>query len=239
MVRTHLVKTKESFSEKEVKKTFENLQIPEDSTEDYEQGTAPGSFVAEEGRIRFQYARKVEKSQEGLVGTDVQTIWKKYGITFLDSGYIAIEKGERKAHSQEMMEMIQKHFVGDYLIEALDINESVVRDAISSSESLHQVKVSPTRATEPDWVQAHDRADLSRREFDKRYGGDPIDKAKMSLPDSSVTKKIGFDVNKNLIAVHGRNMPTKNEMKMIERLVKEITPVMEEDVFQEQISSVL
>ncbi|MFB6145710.1 MAG: hypothetical protein ABEJ99_04370 [Candidatus Nanohaloarchaea archaeon] len=189
--------------------------------------------------MSFQFARKMETKEEGLVDSQVRTTWVKYDIIFLSSGHIAIETGKRKAHSKEMIEMIQKHFVGDYLVEVLDISESMVRDTISSSEALHYVKVSPQRVVEPDWVQASDRADLSRREFNRRYGDDPIKKAKMSLPDSSVTKKVGFDVEKNLIAVHGRDMEIKRQMEMIERLVEEITPVVGEDVFQEQISSVL
>lgn len=240
MVRTHLIKTKkDSFSEMEVRKTFENLQIPESEKDRYDKGTVPGSFVSENGKLRFQFARKTRKEEEGLVDTQTRTGWEKYGITFLDSGYISIEKGSRKAHSKEMIDMIQEHFVGDYIVEVLEIREEMVRNAISNSQALHQIKVTPTRATEPDWVQAHDRADLSRREFDRRYGDDPVKKAKMSLPNTSVTKKIGFDVEKNLIAVHGRDIPTKKEMEMIDQLVQEITPVVGEDIFQEQISSVL
>ena len=219
--------------------SYKVAQVPDDSTaiETLEEGVEATSAFNSDAELRsgmlpqtftegadgvcwVEYGRETYYDRMTLEGSVETKRAERYEVIFPQNGYVAIKKGTKQTQ-EKILTTLTTVLDIDMKLEVLEFDEEDLRTVIEESNRVQRIDVSPDSIEGPDYVSAHDRADLRDTDWFDEYSADPFEQVRVELPEQDVHVDVGFD-DTGRITLYGREMEMAIQAEAIRYLTDEI-----------------
>jgi len=224
----------EGIDLEKIENRVENMSALESSA-DLRSGTLPRSFRDFRGEMCYvEYAQEEETEVTTLEGEDETVkVADMYPIIFLGNRYVAYDANlPNQDVETEVVQMVSDLLATDIYYEPVTFDEDAIKDVVDQANSVQEANFKPT-SKKPKNVSARYLPGLQETEFWNRHKEEPLEKAKVDLPDGS-TYNVSF-YEKGKVTVHGQEIPPEVQVEVLRYITDEVVSNLEIDTFQKQL----
>jgi len=184
-------------------------------------GMLPQTFTeGTNGVCWVEYGRETYYDRTTLEGTVETKRAERYEVIFLQNGYVAVKKGTKKTQ-EKILTTLTTVLDIDVKLEVLEFDEEDLRTVIEESNRVQRIDVSPDSIEGPDYISAHDRADLRETDWFNQYFAESFEQVRVELPEQDVHVDVGFD-DTGRITLYGREIEIAIQAEAMRHLTDEI-----------------
>ncbi|WP_248896134.1 hypothetical protein [Haloplanus halobius] len=224
----------EGIDLEKIENRVENMSALESSA-DLRSGTLPRSFQTFQGEICYvEYAQEEETEVTTLDGDDEKIkVADMYPIIFLGNGYVAYDANlPNQDVENAIVRMVSNLLDTDIHYEAVTFDENGIKDVVDQANTVREADFKPS-SQKPNSVSARYLPGLQETEIWQQYEAEPLEKAKVDLPDQS-TYNISF-YEKGKITIHGRQIPKDVQVDILRYIADEVVANLDIDSFQKKL----
>ncbi|MFB6245003.1 MAG: hypothetical protein ABEJ03_01520 [Candidatus Nanohaloarchaea archaeon] len=217
-----------------IQNRVENMSALE-SSEKLRSGTLPRSFQAFRGEMCYvEYAQEEETEVTTLEGDDETIkVADMYPIIFLGNGYVAYDANlPNQDVESDVVRMVSNLLDTDIHYEPVTFDEDDLEDVVEQANKVREADFAPT-SREPKSVSARHLPGLQETDFWQQYEKEPLEKARVDLPDQS-TYNVSF-YEKGKVTVHGQQIPPDVQVDVLRYITDEVVSNLDIDSFQKKL----
>lgn len=217
-----------------IQNRVENMSALE-SSEEMRSGTLPRSFQTFRGEMCYvEYAQEEETDVTTLEGDgDTVKVADMYPIIFLGNGFVAYDANlPNKDVENDVIRTVEELLGTDIRPEPVTFDEGDLESVVDQANKVREADFSPT-SRKPNSVSARHLPGLQETDFWRQYEKEPLEKAKVELPDDS-TYNISF-YEKGKVTVHGKNIEKEVQVDLLRFITDEIVSNLDIDSFQKKL----
>lgn len=224
----------EGIDLEKIENRVENMSALESSA-DLRSGTLPRSFQTFRGEMCYvEYAQEEETEVTTLEGEDEPIkVADMYPIIFLGNGYVAYDANlPNQDVETEVVQMVSDLLDTDIYYEPVSFDKDAIKGVVDQANSVEEANFKPT-SKKPKNVSARYLPGLQETGFWNRHKKEPLEKAKVDLPDRS-THRVSF-YEKGKVTVHGQEIPADLQIDVLRFITDEIVSNLDIDSFQKKL----
>lgn len=224
----------EGIDLEKIENRVENMSALESSAE-LRSGTLPRSFQTFRGEMCYvEYAQEEKTEVTTLEGEDEPIkVADMYPIIFLGNGYVAYDANlPNQDVETEVVQMVSDLLDTDIYYEPVSFDKDAIKSVVDQANSVEEANFKPT-SKKPKNVSARYLPGLQETDFWNRHKKEPLEKAKVDLPDRS-THRVSF-YEKGKVTVHGQEIPADLQVDVLRFITDEVVSNLEIDTFQKKL----
>jgi hypothetical protein len=198
-------------------------------------GTLPRSLQTFRGEICYVEFAKEEETEITTLDDDDKSIKvaDMYPIIFLGNGYVAYDANlPNQATETEVVQMVSNLLDSDIYYEPVSFDKDAIKDVVDQANSVEEANFKPT-SKKPKNVSARYLPGLQETEFWNRHKKEPLEKAKVDLPDRS-THRVSF-YEKGKVTVHGQEIPADLQVDVLRFITDQVVSNLDIESFQKKL----
>jgi len=205
------------------------------SNEDLRSGTLPRSFETFRDQMCYvEFAQEEETEVTTLEGDDQSIkVADMYPIIFLGNGYVAYDANlPNKDVENDVVQMVSDLLDTDIYYEPVTFDENAIKDVVDQANTVQEANFKPS-SQKPKSVSARYLPGLQETSFWQQYEKEPLEKAKVDLPDQS-TYNVSF-YEKGKVTVHGQKIAPDVQVDVLRFITDEVVSNLNVDSFQKKL----
>jgi len=181
-----------------------------------------------------EYAQEEETEVTTLEGEDEKIkVADMYPVIFLGNGYVAYDANLPNQDVEgAIVRMVSNLLDTDIHYEPVTFNEDAIKTVVDQANTVREADFKPS-SQKPNSVSARYLPGLQETEIWQQYEAEPLEKAKVDLPDRS-TYNISF-YEKGKITIHGRQIPKDVQVDVLRYITDEVVSNLDIDSFQKKL----
>jgi hypothetical protein len=218
-----------------IENRVENMSALE-SSEKLRSGTLPRSFLTFQGEMCYvEYAQEEETEITTLEGDDGDTVKvaDMYPIIFLGNGFVAYDANYPNQDIEDNIHRTVSDLLStDIHPEPVEFDEEAIKNVVEQANKVREANFKPT-SQKPKSVSARYLPGLQETRFWQEYEKEPLERAKVDLPEESTYQVSFYEEGK--ITVHGHQIPPKVQTDVLRYITDEVISNLDIDTFQKKL----
>jgi hypothetical protein len=224
----------EGIDLEKIENRVENMSALESSA-DLRSGTLPRSFQIFQGEMCYvEYAQEEETEVTTLDAEDKEIkVADMYPIIFLGNGYVAHDANlPNQGVETGVLKMVSNLLGTDIAYEPIELDDGGLDDVVKQANKVRKADFKPS-SQRPKNVSARYLPGLQETKFWSRHKKEPLERAKVNLPDQP-THEISF-YEEGKITIHSHKIPEEDQVEILRYITEEVVSNLDIDSFQWQL----